>query len=89
VPIEEEEEEEEYLIRNTNSEILQNVSFYTQHFVIHSILCSFVTVTDKLSYPYTKESNICWEIPGLHFGVNEVFALLGCYAAYVNCCLPT
>jgi len=46
-------------------------------------------MTDEFSYPYTRESNIFWKIPGLHIGVNEVFALLGCYVAYVNCCLPT
>jgi hypothetical protein len=49
----------------------------------------FFPNSDKISYPYTRESNICCEIPGLHLGANEVFALLGCYAAYVNCCLPT
>lgn len=28
-----------------------------------------------------------WEITDLHHGVDEVFALLGCYATYVDICL--
>lgn len=58
---------------------------------LHSALCNtlhFMFFPNNDRQIFISIHN-CLEIPGLHLGVNEVFALLDCYAAFVICRLPT
>jgi len=57
---------------------------------LHTFLQNTVNLPLTVWWPIRQQHERIWcEISGFFRGVDEIFALLSCYAAYVNSCLTT